>query len=246
MIINKKSFVSPNFQDRVDPIDMIIIHSTHMPTLPSLERLCSGDALVSCHYLIDLDGNIYQLVEEDKVAWHAGVSYWSGRAHLNKYSIGIEMVDRFDDGNLIKEFSEIQICHLIELLIDIVRHYKIKPQNILAHSDVAPDRKDDPGEIFPWDKLASHSIGLYPGEASSSRDGQFMIRFGDEGENVRMVQELLQTYGYKISVDSIFGQETKEVIIAFKRHFDSRNIDPVFDSRSLEIIKSIIDTASNF
>jgi N-acetylmuramoyl-L-alanine amidase len=73
-----------------------------------------------------------------------------------------------------------------------------------------------------------------------------MIRFGDEGENVRMVQELLQTYGYKISVDSIFGQETKEVIIAFKRHFDSRNIDPVFDSRSLEIIKSIIDTASNF
>jgi len=239
MIIDKKSFISPNFKDRVDPIDMVIIHSTHMPRLESLERLCSDEAQVSCHYLIDLDGNIYQLVAEDKIAWHAGTSYWAGRTHLNKCSIGIELVDILDNGQYIKDFAEIQIKNLIELLINIVGRYKIKPKDILAHSDIAPDRKDDPGEIFPWVKLARHHIGLYPEELSS--DNQFVIKFGDQGENVKMVQELLQNYGYKISVDSVFSQETSEVVIAFKRHFDQRNVEPIFDGRSLEIIKWLLN-----
>ena len=240
MKINSSEFVSPNFKNREDVIDTIIIHSTHMPAIPALQRLCDKEAEVSCHYLIDLEGMIYQLVPEDKISFHAGSSCWKGRTHLNKYSIGIELVDRYDNGRNIEDFLQVQIDCLITLLQDIRTRYAVSDSHILAHSDIAPDRKDDPGEKFPWAVLAKNGIGIYPGQDVILDKDKFLIQFGDEGDDVMLVQKLLHKYGYKISVDSKFGQETKEVIMAFKRHFDPRKIDDIFDGVSLKILRNII------
>jgi len=243
MHIDKSSFISPNYKDRSDPIDMLIIHSTHMPKYDSLERLCSKEAGVSSHYLIDLQGKIYQLVPEEKIAFHAGVSYWQGREALNRYSIGIELVDTDDSGQRIDVFPEAQMTALIELIKNINKRYSIDPHNIVAHSDIAPDRKDDPGEMFSWKNLSDHGIGIYQHLPSQSSHDGFFIQYGDEGENVQLAQELLSRYGYKISVDSVFGQQTKDVIMAFKRHFDQRKVNDAFDEISLAILKDIMNKA---
>ncbi len=240
MRINKEDYISPNFKDRTHPIDMVVIHSTHMSARDSLERLCDSEAGVSCHYLIDLEGNVYQLVSEDKVAHHAGVSYWDGREKLNLYSLGIELVDTEEDGTRIDKFPEIQIDALVRLLEDITHRHSIASFNIVAHSDIAPDRKDDPGENFPWDVLKKHSFGVLPKSDYRKQDlDGFLVQLKDEGEEVEKVQTLLKEYGYKISVDGVFGKDTNDVVIAFKRHFDTRAINEVFDEVSLAILQDI-------
>jgi len=243
MNIDKTSFISPNYQDRSDKIDTIVIHSTHISKYDSLERLCSKESGVSCHYLLDLEGKIYQLVPEEKIAWHAGLSSWSGRESLNQYSIGIEIVDTDNSGNRLKNFTNQQMDSVISLLKNIIYRYSINPHNIVAHSDIAPDRKDDPGENFPWSQLFAHGIGIYPNLPEQSSHEGFFVQFGDEGESVTLVQELLSKYGYKISVDGVFGQQTKDVVIAFKRHFDQRKINDAFDEKLLAILKDIINQA---
>lgn len=238
MRIDKTSFISPNFKERRDDVDMVVIHSTHMNSEDSLERLCNKEAEVSCHYLIDLEGKIFQLVPEDKVAYHAGVSYWSGREKLNLYSIGIELVDIDNHGNLIKEFPEKQIGSLIKILQGVAKRYDIPPSSIVAHSDIAPDRKDDPGEYFTWRILYESGFGIFP-EYKPQDLGGFLVQTGDEGEDVARVQGLLKEYGYKVSVDGVFGKSTKDVIVAFKRHFDARVINDIFDEVSLAILEEI-------
>lgn len=242
MNIDKTSFTSPNYKDRSDKIDTIVIHSTHISKYDSLERLCSKESGVSCHYLLDLEGKIYQLVPEEKIAWHAGTSSWMGREALNQYSIGIEIVDTDNSGNRLKYFTQHQMDSVINLIKNIINRYSIDPHNIVAHSDIATDRKDDPGENFSWTQLSEHGIGIYPDLSLVSHEG-FFVQFGDEGEAVILVQELLSKYGYKISVDGVFGQQTKDVVIAFKRHFDQRKINDAFDEKSLAILKDIISQA---
>lgn len=240
MRIDRDSFISPNFKERNDTIDMVVIHSTHMKAKDSLERLCDKKAEVSCHYLIDLQGKIFQLVSEDKVAYHAGVSYWGGREKLNLYSIGIELVDIDSQGNLINEFPEEQIHSLIKILESITRRYNIPHFNIVAHSDISPDRKDDPGENFPWRSLYDSGFGVFPKHNYQFQDlGGFLIQNGDEGEDVAKAQEMFKEYGYKISVDGVFGKNTEDVVVAFKRHFDIRAINDVFDEVSLAILEEI-------
>lgn len=243
MQIDKTSFVSPNYKDRSEKIDTVVIHSTHISKYDSLERLCNKESGVSCHYLLDLEGKIYQLVPEEKIAWHAGVSSWVGREALNKYSIGIEIVDTDNHGNKLEYFSQPQMDSVIYLLKNIIQRYSIDPHNIVAHSDIAADRKDDPGEHFSWSQLAMHGIGIYPKLSDQFAHEGFFVQFGDEGDSVTLVQELLLKYGYKISVDGVFGQQTKDVVIAFKRHFDQRKINDAFDEKSLAILKDIINQA---
>jgi N-acetylmuramoyl-L-alanine amidase len=240
MKINTTQFISPNFSNREVGVDTIVIHSTHMPRDSALERLCSNESDVSCHYLIDLDGNIYGLVSEDKVAWHAGKSSWRGKEKLNNSSVGIELVDIDDEGKGVKNFTSQQMNSLVWIMNDILVRYNISSQNIVAHSDIAPDRKDDPGEMFDWKFLANHGIGIFAGKVSYTENDKFIIKQGDKGKGVLMVQKLLRQYGYKISVDGVYGNQTKDVVIAFKRHFDARKIDDVFDGKSLEVLKSII------
>ncbi|MCH9754094.1 MAG: N-acetylmuramoyl-L-alanine amidase [Alphaproteobacteria bacterium] len=243
MQINKTQFISPNFSERDDSVDMIVIHSTHMKKYDSLHRLCDRESQVSCHYVVGLDGDVYGLVEEGKVAYHAGASYWRGREKLNRYSIGIELVDVDVDNKRVKNFTEQQMQSLLKIMKDMMSRYKIPSYNIVAHSDIAPDRKDDPGEIFDWQRLSDHGIGVFPNKHTQDVSG-FLIKKGDKGNDVLMVQRLLHQYGYKITVDGVYNKQTEDVIIAFKRHFDDRNISDVFDEVSLAVLKEIIQYSS--
>lgn len=157
--------VSPNFDQRpaVAPIDHLVLHYTGMASAQAArDRLCDPGAKVSAHYLIDEDGMIDALVAEQNRAWHAGVSYWRGVSHLNDRSIGIEIVNPGHEYGY-RPFPARQITALIGLCQAILARHPIPARNIVAHSDIAPTRKSDPGELFPWPTLAAHGIGLYPG-----------------------------------------------------------------------------------
>jgi N-acetylmuramoyl-L-alanine amidase len=132
---------------------MVIIHYTGMKSgEAALTRMCDPQTKVSAHYMVEEDGRVFQLVDEAKRAWHAGVSFWDGRDNINKYSIGIELVNPGHEWGY-RPFPEAQIAALLELLEGISKRHPIKVEYVLGHSDVAPSRKQDPGELFPWDRL---------------------------------------------------------------------------------------------
>lgn len=154
-------YSSPNYNVRAEgkSINMVIIHYTDMISAEAaFERLCDPESKVSAHYLIDKDGQIYQLVDDTHRAWHAGVSSWDGETDINSCSLGIEL-DNLGHTHGPESFSNGQIQALLSLLAELVNRYKIPPQRILGHSDVAPGRKIDPGPLFPWDILAQHGFG---------------------------------------------------------------------------------------
>jgi N-acetylmuramoyl-L-alanine amidase len=176
---------SPNWNDRKLPISMVVIHYTGLPSAQeALDRLCDPQAEVSAHYLIDEDGTVTQMVDEDKRAWHAGRSYWRGVKDVNSASIGIELVNPGHEWGY-RPFPEAQIDALLPLLADLVKRHHIPRANIVGHSDIAPARKDDPGELFPWDRLAGLRLALpWPKMALRQvfdNDGAFYLaleRFG--------------------------------------------------------------------
>jgi N-acetylmuramoyl-L-alanine amidase len=154
---------SPNFGTRRNnlSVKMIVIHYTDMKTAQdALNRMCDKKAEASAHYMIDLDGTIYQLVEEEKRAWHAGVSFWDGETDVNSISIGIELVNK-GHSNGYHPFPQEQMQSLIKLCKDIKTRYEIPAENIVGHSDVAPDRKQDPGHLFDWEMLAKNGINNF-------------------------------------------------------------------------------------
>jgi len=154
-------YVSHNADERKFPVDMVVIHYTGMPSAKdALERLCDDKAKVGAHYLIDTDGTIYPLIDEKKRAWHAGVSFWAGRTDINSCSVGIELVNKGHEFGY-EPFPDAQITSLTALAADIVKRYGISPCRVLGHSDVAPTRKADPGELFPWKTLAAKGVGVW-------------------------------------------------------------------------------------
>jgi len=155
---------SPNFGERRNeaPISMLVMHYTGMKSSEaSLARLCNEAAQVSAHYLIDEAGQVFQMVDEERRAWHAGVAYWRGIEDVNSHSIGIEIQNPGHEHGY-HAFPEAQIAALIDLSQPIVSRHDIPPAGIVGHSDIAPDRKTDPGELFPWAILASEGIGVFP------------------------------------------------------------------------------------
>jgi len=151
---------SPNWNERKLPISMVVLHYTGMQRADeALDRLCDPGAEVSAHYLIDEDGTVIRLVPEDKRAWHAGRAYWRGMTDINSASIGIELVNPGHEFGY-RPFADAQMEALIPLLADIVRRHAISPAMVLGHSDVAPARKTDPGELFDWDMLARYRLAL--------------------------------------------------------------------------------------
>jgi N-acetylmuramoyl-L-alanine amidase len=153
---------SPNFNDRPHgmTIESIVIHYTGMKTAQdALERLCHANSQVSAHYTIDMDGTIYNHVHPDKRAWHAGVSAYHGRENFNDFSIGIELVNMGHEHGY-HAFPDVQIEALITLMQDLFATYPIKKEMVLGHSDIAPTRKQDPGELFPWDRLVQENLAL--------------------------------------------------------------------------------------
>jgi N-acetylmuramoyl-L-alanine amidase len=213
---------SPNFDPRPQdmPIDILVLHYTGMRTAAeALARLCDAEAKVSSHYTIDEAGRIYRHVDESRRARHAGVSYWSGERDVNGRSIGIELVNPGHEFGYVP-FPEAQITALMELARDILARHPILPQRIVGHSDVAPARKMDPGELFPWGLLAQKGIGLFPADAVATDPAKHLSR--DE------FSHRLASYGYGVSPDVDIPLTT--VVTAFQRHFRPQRVDGIIDA----------------
>lgn len=216
--------VSPNFNDRLPgiPVDMLVIHYTGMKTCEEAKaRLCDPAFEVSAHYLIEEDGTVHRLVDEDKRAWHAGVAWWRGAFDVNGHSIGIELVNPGHEFGL-QAFPEAQMVALTNLSKSILSRHHISPHNVVGHSDIAPRRKRDPGELFDWRRLAAAGIGLWVENTPS-------MSVTDEQAGL-----MLAAYGYPLV-------DLKATVTAFQRHFRPTKVDGVMDAESAGILKALLD-----
>ncbi|PPR79296.1 MAG: N-acetylmuramoyl-L-alanine amidase AmiD [Alphaproteobacteria bacterium MarineAlpha2_Bin1] len=228
---------SPNFNDRKSHIDIIVIHYTGMKSEhEALDHLCNKSSKVSSHYLINFLGGIYSLVDEEKRAWHAGVSCWNGDNDINSSSIGIELENPGHDFGY-KPFTNPQMVSLESLIRYLISKYNIPLHNIVGHSDIAPLRKKDPGELFDWKRLAKKNLSIWPKKSSVNPFNNICI--GEKSKSVLEVQEALSDIGYKINKDGYFGNETQLVLKAFQRRFGSGKFDGYFDNITGMLIHSI-------
>lgn len=238
--IAAKVFPSPNHGGRRDGQlpDMLILHYTGMPDAgEALQRLCNPIAEVSAHYFVFEDGRVLQLVPEARRAWHAGVSSWEGRQDINSRSIGIEIANAGHDGGS-PDFPARQIEAVIALAGDIANRWQIKPQRILGHSDIAPGRKIDPGEKFPWEELHRNGIGHWVPPSSAGQGRTF--KRGDEGAPVEALQAMLALYGYGIEITGVFEERTEAVVSAFQRHFRQAEVDGTADMQTVTTLRDLL------
>lgn len=227
---------------------MLVLHYTGMKTgRAALERMCDPVAEVSAHYMVEVDGDIFQLVDEDKRAWHAGVASWEGQSDINSRSIGIEIVngghnEPLEDGTL-PLFPEVQIDAVIELSQAIIERHGITPDRIVGHSDIAPGRKQDPGEHFPWSTLAEKGIGLYPVVSGSHKTSlQLMghgLAVGAVGEAVERLREALRDIGYNAGNGETYDRDLADIVEAFQRHWVPDQVTGAADLRTLQMIAAV-------
>ena len=230
---------SPNYSDRkgLSP-DMIVLHYTGMADAASaIVRLCTEGTEVSAHYVVLEDGNIVQLVRESERAWHAGVSSWHNETDLNSCSIGIEIVNPghdlgYPDFPLRQTAAVIALCKGIMIRRDIPKH------RVLAHSDVAPSRKKDPGEKFPWRLLADSGVGLWVEPAPIVPGSQILL--GTSGDDVLALQHSLARFGYGVPLNGQYDAATMDVVTAFQRHFRPEQVDGVADSSTLTTLHDLL------
>jgi N-acetylmuramoyl-L-alanine amidase len=237
-----KVFPSPNHGERKDGRrpDTLILHYTGMPAEgEALQWLCNPTSQVSAHYFVFEDGRVVQMVPEARRAWHAGLSSWNGETDINSSSIGIEIANPGHAGGL-PPFDDAQIESVIALCRDIAARWRIAPERILAHSDVAPGRKQDPGELFPWERLHRAGVGHWVPPAPI-RDGRFFAR-GDQGMPVEALQAMLAMYGYGLRISGTFDEDTEKVVAAFQRHFRQDRIDGVADASTITTLRNLIAT----
>ena len=218
-------------------IRFIILHYTSSDKLRSLDLLTNRD--VSCHYLITNDKKdpIYRLVDEEKRAWHAGKSSWKTFSDLNDISIGIELVNKGwisdQEKSRFEPYSQEQIKKTSFLILDLIKRYNIEPQNILGHSDVAPQRKKDPGSLFPWKKLyEDYGIGMWCNFHTEEK-----IESTFKETNIWRIQQELQDFGYNISLTNKYDKQTKKVIRAFQYHFRPKKYDGIMDDETYKKLK---------
>ena len=220
---------SPNHGERIGgrPPDMLVLHYTGMPGAEAaLARLCCPAAEVSAHYVVRECGRILQLVAESRRAWHAGAGCWAGLSDINSASIGIEIVHPGHAGGL-PPYPDAQIDAVTRLGLDIARRWTIAPERVLAHSDVAPDRKEDPGEVFPWQRLHRAGLGHWVAPAPLV-DGPTLAE-GSTGDDVAGLQAALRDYGFGLQETGRYDAATASVVRAFQRHFRPGRIDGVAD-----------------
>jgi len=220
---------SPNFDARRAPPDMVLLHYTGMATgEEALARLCDPVAKVSAHYVIEEDGRLFRLVAEERRAWHAGVSFWKGERDVNAVSIGIELVNPGHEFGY-RDFPAGQVEALIGLLSDIRGRWDIPDARVLGHSDVAPERKQDPGERFPWKRLAEagHGLWLEPPPSPGAPLG-----LGDEGTGVFALQAGLTRLGYDCAPSGEYEPRTATAVTAFQRHWRPERVDGFADGET--------------
>ncbi len=217
---------SPNHDSREgQAIDILLLHYTGMTSGPeAITRLCDPAAKVSAHYLIEEDGRLFQLVPEERRAWHAGVAAWAGDRDINARSIGIELVNPGHEFGY-RPFPEAQMARLIGLAASLVARHGIPAARVLGHSDVAPSRKQDPGEFFDWSRLAQAGIGLWPQAVS----------LPDRLPTAREVAGQLSRFGYDTA-----GNDPATVITAFQRHFQPHKVDGVADLETAALLSALL------
>ena len=219
--------------------DMILLHYTGMPdAAEALERLCTPASEVSAHYLVYEDGRIVQMVEESRRAWHAGVASWAGETDINSCSIGIEIANPGHDYGY-PNFPKRQVAAVIALCRGIATRHTIVPFRVLAHSDVAPSRKRDPGEKFPWRTLYDSGVGHWVPPARIGRTGA-VLALGDRSEAVAALQESLSQYGYGLVVSGTYDSATHDVVTAFQRHFRQEQIDGIADESTRATLRELL------
>ena len=232
--------LSPNFGPRRDDAqpDCLILHYTGMETGAAAEAwLCAQESEVSSHYLVHEDGRIVQMVRETDRAWHAGKGSWKGRSDVNSFSIGIEIVNPGTIGGL-PPFPPIQIEAVANLARDICARWAIVPERVLAHSDVAPGRKIDPGERFPWGEIAALGVGHFV-EPAPVRGGRFLSP-GEAGQPVEALQSMLVLYGYGLEINGLFDEDTRIVVEAFQRHFRPARVDGIADQSTVDTLHRLL------
>jgi N-acetylmuramoyl-L-alanine amidase len=231
---------SPNHGPRPEGMtpDLLVLHYTGMVDADTaIARLRSPAAEVSAHYVVEETGRIVQLVPEARRAWHAGQASWEGERDVNGRSIGIEIVNGGHDfGD--PDFPLRQVEAVIALAGDIVARHMIRADRVLGHSDVAPGRKRDPGEKFPWDELNRAGVGhLVP--PAPFRDGP-ALKPHDRNDGVKALQQLLSFYGYGIAITGNYDEETEAVVAAFQRHFRPARVNGVADLSTLKTLRDLI------
>jgi N-acetylmuramoyl-L-alanine amidase len=214
---------SPNWDERKLPVSMVVLHYTGMPTAAeALARMCDPEAKVSAHYMIDEDGMVTRMVAEDKRAWHAGRSFWRGISDINSASVGIELVNPGHEWGY-RPFPDAQMEALLPLLHAIVKRYKMPFANIVGHSDIAPARKEDPGELFDWDLLAAHKLALPRPKVTMpspfDNDGAFYLA--------------LERFGYDIA-------DGHAAVRAFQRRWRPHRIDGMVDGEISAILFALL------
>ena len=236
---------SPNFGERRDGLrpEIIVLHYTGMATGKGAEDwLCDPASEVSSHYLVHEDGRVVQMVRERDRAWHAGKSFWRGVTDINSQSIGIEIAN---PGHQLDypPFPPRQVRAVVALCKGIVARHGIRPEMVLGHSDVAPGRKVDPGEKFPWGQIARAGIGHFVPPARHR--GGPVLRQGDAGEAVAQLQEMLARYGYGIERSGRYDPATTTVVSAFQLHFRPAKADGIADRATLETLRRLLAALPN-
>jgi len=230
---------SPNHGERTLDIDILLLHYTGMEaTALAIERLTEPSGGVSSHYVVDEHGEILQLVPEARRAWHAGESSWAGATDINSCSVGIEIANPGHSYGY-PDFPAVQIAAVIALSADIVARHHIRPERVLAHSDVAPHRKRDPGEKFPWRQLFEAGIGAWvppaPLTSATAASGP-----GHKGPEIAHLQAALKRYGYGIETTGIYDADTAAVVTAFQRHFRPARVDGCADASTVETLRALL------
>lgn len=241
---------SPNFDERKTPIDLVVLHYTGMKdAATALKRLTDPApkagaypgpwqapdidpdtelGRVSAHYVVGEDGVIYRIVDEKARAWHAGASSWEGRGDINSRAIGIEIANGGHDYGL-PPYPDAQIDAVIALVGDILKRHRLTPDRVVGHSDIAPDRKDDPGEHFPWKSLADAGVSIWQDTTLPVKD-RVVHKRGDRGAGVHGLHATLAEFGYAAPEDAdaesaLYGPETEAIMRAFQRRFEPHRVD---------------------
>ena len=219
--------------------DILLLHYTGMLSCAkAIDWLANPRSRVSCHYVVDEDGAITQMVAEDGRAWHAGVGTWEGAADVNSRSIGIEIHNPGHDLGY-PDFPPAQMRAVTQLCLDIVARRNIRPQRVLAHSDIAPARKKDPGEKFDWAGLAAAGVGHWVQPAAIAPDDAG-VGSAPDGQMIAHAQRLLSAYGYGIAINGVMDEMATKVVLAFQRHFRPARVDGRLDRSTIDTLERLV------
>ena len=237
--MQKDRYYSPNFDKKTrskNSIKIIVIHYTGMQSeRESLSRLCNPKSKVSSHYVISQNGRVYRLFQDNQIAWHAGRSCWGKYKNLNKNSIGIELVNKGHKFGY-TNFKKKQLFNLIKICKSLIKKYKIKKRNIVGHSDIAPLRKIDPGEKFPWKRLANNGIGIWHRCKPSFLRKYRNVKILEKKNKIKFIKNINKIgYCFSVKKKSFFIK----IVRSFQRHYRKELINGLLDKECLIIAQNL-------